>query len=277
MFWRNPRDFGDDVLDLRHVDTLDPLFHRLQALVGTRLVDHIDGLVGHVPVIDVARCKLGSGAQGLIAVLDVVVALEPPLEPAQDAHGVFHRWLADIDLLEAPRQSPVFFEDAAKFLEGGRTDATDITRRQQRLEQVGGVHYPTGSRTGTDDGVDLVDEQDRLRTFAQLVEQRLEALLEVTAVLGTGQQGAQVQGVDHAVGQQVRHLAVDDTLSQAFGDGGFTDTGLTDQQRVVLAPTGEDLRHALDFELATDQRIDAPLTGLFVEVAGIGIQRIARG
>ncbi|MNH05054.1 hypothetical protein D3C79_643670 [compost metagenome] len=79
------------------------------------------------------------------------------------------------------------------------------------------------------------------------------------------------------MGQQVRHLAVDDTLGQAFGDGGFTDTGLTDQQRVVLAPTGEDLRHALDFELATDQRIDAPLTGLFVEVAGIGIQRIARG
>ncbi|MNH41151.1 hypothetical protein D3C79_1025920 [compost metagenome] len=76
--------------------------------------------------------------------------------------------------------------------------------------------------------------------------------------------------------QQVGHLAIDDTLGQAFGDSRLADAGLTDQQRVVLAPTGKDLRYALDLKLATDQRVDAPLTGLLVEVAGIGIQRIAR-
>ncbi|MNY58317.1 hypothetical protein D3C86_1946400 [compost metagenome] len=69
--------------------------------------------------------------------------LETPLEPTQDAHSVFHRGLADIDLLEAPRQGPVLLEDATKLLKRGRSDATDITRRQQRLEQVGSVHDAT--------------------------------------------------------------------------------------------------------------------------------------
>ncbi|MOA09886.1 hypothetical protein D3C78_1297470 [compost metagenome] len=124
--------------------------------------------------------------------------------------------------------------------------------------------------------MDLVDEQDRLWPFTQFVEQRLEALLEVTTVLGAGQQRTEVQGVDHALRQQVRHLAIDDSLGQAFRNGRLADTGLTDQQRVILAATRKDLRHTLDFQLTTDQRINAPLTGLFVEVAGIGIQRIAR-
>ncbi|MCY1410778.1 hypothetical protein D9M71_261530 [compost metagenome] len=123
--------------------------------------------------------------------------------------------------------------------------------------------------------MDLVDEQDRLRTFFQLIEQRLEALLEIATVFGTGQQGTQVEGVNHAVGQQVRHLVVDNALGQAFGNRGFTHARLAHQQRIVFAPTRQDLRNALDFQLTPHQRIDATLAREFVEVAGISIQGIA--
>ncbi|MNM93621.1 hypothetical protein D3C81_1060010 [compost metagenome] len=277
VFRRNTRDLGDNILDLWHIDALDPVRLRLQALIGARLVDHVDGLVRHMPVVDVARGQLSSGAQGFVAVLDVVMALETPLQPAQDTHGVFHRRLADIDLLETSRQGAVFLEDATEFLEGGRADAANVTRRQQRLEQVGRIHHPTRGRTGTDDGVDLVDEQDRLRTLAQLAKQRLEALLEITAVLGTGQQCTQVEGIHHTLRQQVWHLTIDDTLGQAFGNGGLADTGLTHQQRVVLAASREDLSDTLDLLLTPDQRVDAPGTRQFVQVAGISVQRIAGG
>ncbi|MNJ69704.1 hypothetical protein D3C77_660870 [compost metagenome] len=77
--------------------------------------------------------------------------------------------------------------------------------------------------------MDLIDEENGLRPLAQLVQQRLEALFEITTVFGTGQQGAQVKGIDHALRQQIRHLSVDNSLGQAFGDGGLADTGLTDQ------------------------------------------------
>ncbi|MNE29071.1 hypothetical protein D3C80_1225390 [compost metagenome] len=275
MLRRNTRDLRDDVLDLRHFDALHALLFRLQALVGTRFVDDVDRLVRHVPVIDIARSQLGGCTQRLITVFDVVMRLETPLQATQDADGVFHRRLGDIDLLEAPRQGPVLLEDAAKLLERGRPNAADISRRQQWLEQVGGVHHATGSRTGTDDGVDLIDEQDRLGTLFQLMQQRLEALLEVAAVLGTRQQRAQVQGIDDAVGQKVRHLVIDDTLGQPLGDGCLADTGFADQQRVVLAPPGEDLRNALDLAFTPDQWVDTALACQFVQIACVGVQWIA--
>ncbi|RMP70909.1 hypothetical protein ALQ17_02429 [Pseudomonas fluorescens] len=205
-----------------------------------------------------------------------MVRFEAPLEPAQDTDSVLYRRLGHVDLLEATRQGTVFLEDATEFLERGGADAADITRRQQWLEQVGGVHHTTGGRTGTNDGVNLVDEQDRLRTLFQLTEQRLEALLEVATVLGPSEQGAQVKGVDDAVGQQLRHLVIHDALGQAFGNRGFTHARLAHQQRVVLATTREDLRYTLNLKLTPHQRIDPPLARQFIEVAGIGIQWIAR-
>jgi hypothetical protein len=36
------------------------------------------------------------------------------------------------------------------------------------------------------------------------------------------------------VAQALRHLAIDDTLGQAFDDGGFADARLADQYRVVF-------------------------------------------
>src|SRR5690606_7297361 len=51
--------------------------------------------------------------------------------------------------------------------------------------------------------------------------------------------------------------------------------GLADQQRVVLAAASENLCNPFDFVLTPYQRIDSPLASLFVEVAGIGVQRIA--
>ena len=201
--------------------------------------------------------------------------LEAPLEAFENAIGVIHRGLADINLLEAPRQGAILLEYAAKFLEGGRANAADLARRQHRLEQVGSIHHPARCGPRTNYGVDLVDEQYRVRALAQLIEQRLEAFLEIATVLGTGQQGSQIQGIDHAGSQQIGHLIVDNTFGQTLGDSGLAHTGFAHQQRVVLAPTRQNLRDPLHLQLSTDQRIDPPLAGQFIEIAGVGIQRIA--
>ena len=275
MLGRNARDLGDDVLDLRDIDRFHPSVGRQQTLVGARFVDHVDGLVRHVPIIDVAGSQLGGGAQRLVGVFDFVVAFEAALEPAQDADGVLDRGLGDIHLLEAPRQRTILFEDAAKFLEGGRADAADLTGGKQRLEQVGRIHHAARGRAGADDGVDLVDEQDGVRPLAQLVEQRLEALFEIAPVLGAGQQRAQIQRIDDTFRQQVGHLAIDDTLGQAFGDCRLADARLAHQQGIVLATPRQDLRNALNLGFAPHQWIDASLARQLVEVGGIGIQRMA--
>ena len=64
----------------------------------------------------------------------------------------------------------------------------EVAGRQYRLEQVRGIHGPARGGAGTDDGVNLVNEQHRAFLFLELCEHRLQALFEVAAILGAGEQ-----------------------------------------------------------------------------------------
>jgi len=113
--------------------------------------------------------------------------------------------------------------------------------------------------------------------LAQLRQNRFEALLEIAAILGTGQQCAHVERVYHAVRENFRHLAVDDLLGQTLGDGGLADAGLADVQRIILAAPAQDLNGAFDLVRPSNQRVDLAGTRAFVEVDGKDIQRAALG
>src|SRR6185437_9967501 len=134
---------------------------------------------------------------------------------------VGHGRLDHVDLLEAPRQRAILLEHAAKFLERGGADAAQLARRQRRLDQVGRVHGAARRRTGTDDGVDLIDEQDGLRIFLQLRDHGFQPLLEIAAVLGARDQRAQIKCPDRGVFQHLGHLALDDPARQPFRQRGL--------------------------------------------------------
>ncbi len=69
------------------------------------------------------------------------------------------------------------------------------------------------------------------------------------------------------VGQEVRHVAVDDLLRQPFDDGGLADAGLANEHGVVLGPPAQNLLHAFELVVAADQRIELVLHRRFGEVA----------
>ena len=109
----------------------------------------------------------------------------------------------------------------------------------------------------------------------ELLDDLLEALLEVAAIARAGEQRAHVEREHGRVAQHVRHLAVDDAARQAFGDRGLADAGIADEQRIVLLPAAQHLDGAADLGLAADQRIDLALARLLVEVDAIGFERVA--
>jgi hypothetical protein len=197
------------------------------------------------------------------------------LEPLEDLDRVGHRRLVDVDLLEAPDQRPVLLEVLAVLLVGGRADAAQGAAGERGLEQVGGVHRPAAGGAGTDHGVDLVDEHDGAGIVLDLLDDRLDALLEVAAVAGAGEQRAHVELEDGAVAQHRRHVALDDLARQAFRDGRLADARIADVKRVVLLAPAQDLDGAVDLRGAPDQRVDAALVGLVVEVDAVGGQRFA--
>ena len=270
---RDARDLRDDFLDLGLADGLLALGRREDALRRTRFVDHIDGLVGQVAVVDVLGAQLGSGLQRGGGVLHAVVLLKARLQPLEDLDGLGHRGLDHVHLLEAARQRSVFLEDAAVLGERGGTDALELPRRQRRLEQVARVQRAARCGARTDQGVDLVDEQDGMRLVLEALEHALEALLEVAAVLGAGQQRPHVKRVDVGLQQHLGHGALGNAPGQALGDGRLAHTGLAHQQRVVLATAAQDLDGALNLVVAPDQRVDLAVLGGLVEVLRVLLQR----
>ena len=114
---------------------------------------------------------------------------------------------------------------------------------------------------GADERVELVDEQDRVVRVPKLLDDLLEALLELAAVLRAGDERADVEGQDALVQERLGHVAGDDPVGEALGDRRLADAGLADQGGVVLRSAGQDLDDPLDLLLATDDGVELACAG----------------
>ncbi len=270
---RDAGDLGDHRLDLLGADGLAPLALGQQMLRRAGLVDHVDGLVGQLAVVDVARRKLYRRLDRVGGVFHPVMFLEIGLQPLEDLHRVLDRGFVHVDLLEPARQRAVLLEMLAEFLVGGGAHGAQLAALQRGFQKVRGIHRPAAGGAGADHGMDLVDEQHRVGVILQLVDHGLQPFLEIAAIAGPGQERAHVQRIDRGLGQHLGHLALDDLARQTFRDGGLADAGIAHQQRVVLAPAAQHLDTALDLFLAADQRVDRALARFRVQVDAVFSQR----
>ena len=229
------------------------------------LVDQVDRLVRQVAVGDVADREVGGGPDRVVGDGDLVVLLVALADPEEDLDRLLERRLLDHDRLEAALQRGVALDVLAVLVERRRPDALQLAARQGRLEDVGGVDRALGG-AGPDERVELVDEEDRVVGAAKLLDDLLEALLELAAVLGAGHQRADVEGQDALVEQRLGHVVVDDPVGQALGDRRLADARLADEGRVVLRPPREDLDDPLDLLLAPDHGVELAGAGRLGEV-----------
>ena len=256
--------------DLRDavIDVAQPLRrgHALDAHAGAGLVQEVDCLIRQEAVVDVAVRQACGRLERLVRVGDAVVRLVLVAQAAENLHGVVERRLIDLDRLEAALQGRVLLDVLAVLLQRGGTDGLQLTARQLRLEQRGGVDSALGC-TGTDERVNLIDKQDDVAALVNLLEHLLQALLKVTAVAGTGDERAQVQRVNLLVLQGLRHAAIDDVQRQTFHNRGLAHAGLTDENRVVLGAAREHLHDALDLGLAADDWVQLAVLRRLGQVA----------
>ncbi len=109
----------------------------------------------------------------------------------------------------------------------------------------------------TDQCVQFVDNQHYVAGTANFIHDLFQALFKFAPVLGSGDEKTDVEHDDFLSRKDVRNVRVDDTDCQTFCDSGFTHTGFTDKHRIVLRTATENLNDALDFFLATDNRIQS--------------------
>ena len=211
-------------------DDVDLGRHRidLDAQLRCRFVDEVDGLVGQETTGDVAIGEHRGGDERGVLDAHAVVDLVTLLESAQDRDRVLDRRLVDEHLLEPAFERRILLDVLAEFGERRGADHAQLSAGQQRLEHVARIHRTLGG-TGADDGVHLVDEGDDL-TFGvgDLLEHGLEPLLELAAVLRTGDHRTQVERDQTLVLQAFGNVAFDDPAGETLDDRGLADTGFTD-------------------------------------------------
>ena len=240
------------------------------------LVNQVDGLVRQLTVTDVAVRKRGRRNKGRVLDAHAVVSVVARLQTAQNRDRVLNGRLADVDRLKAAFEGLVLLDVLAVLLERRGTDATQLATGQGRLEQIAGVHRPLGL-AGPNHRVQLIDKEDDLPgRLGDGADDRLEAFLELAAVLRTGDQRAHVERNELLVLQCFGYVARQDALREPLDDGRLAHAGFADEHGVVLRPPGEHLHAAADFLVAADDRIELALAGGFNQVAAVAFERLIR-
>ena len=244
---------------------------RGDAGTGARLVHDVDRLVRQEAARDVAVGKLDGGLEGEVREGRLVVILVLAADPLQDRDRVLDARRLDLDRLESAVEGAVLLDVLAVLVEGGRAHALQFTAGKRGLEDIGGVHGALG-RSGANDRVHLVDEQDDVLRPLDLVHDGLDALLELAAVLGARHHEGEVQGDDLLLEEDLGDVAGGDFLGQALDDRRLAHARLADQDRVVLRPAAQDLDHPANLVLAAHDGVHLALLSQFGQVAAKGLQ-----
>ena len=93
--------------------------------------------------------------------------------------------------------------------------------------------------------MDLVEEEDDVPRPARLVDNLLEPLLELAAILSAGDETRHIEGDDSLGLHFLRNLAAVYGLRKPFYDGSLSHSRLAYKDGVVLGAPREDLDYAL--------------------------------
>ena len=104
--------------------------------------------------------------------------------------------------------------------------------------------------------MELVDEQDHIRILRHLVDDGFQPLLEISSILRSCHDRTHVQRDESLVGKHRWDISRNYLDGNAFHYGGFADSRVADQHRIVLSAASQNLDHALDFCFSSNERIE---------------------
>ena len=174
----------------------DRLGAQIHTHPGAGRIQNIDGLVGQPAAAQITAGKLSRALDRVVAHIDAVGPLVLRHNAPQDGHRLLQGRLVQLDQLETSGQGRILLEILLVLAPGGGRDGSHFAPRQGRFEQVRPIAAP-GRVARPHEGMGLVDEQDgRHGRGLDLVDDALEALLELALDAGPGLKPAHVQADD---------------------------------------------------------------------------------
>ncbi len=195
-------------------------------------------------------------------------------EPPEDADGVLHVRRLYHHGLEPPLERGILLDVPPVLVQRRRADAVQLAPRERRLEHVGSVDGAFGGPCAHE-GMELVDEEDDGPLGGgYLLQDGLEPLLELSAVLGAGHQGSHVEGEDPPVPEVLGHVALGDPARETLDDGRLAHARLAEQHRIVLPAPAQDLHHPSDLVVPPYHGIELLLPRKGREIAGVSAEGV---
>ena len=122
------------------------------------------------------------------------------LNVVEDVEGLLGGGGFENDFLETAFEGAVLLDVLAVFVQRCRADTLQLAARKGGLEEVGGIHAARGVAR-THHRVQLVDEEDDVGAFLQLLEDGFHAFLELSTVFGSRHEAGHVEA-DNALVQE---------------------------------------------------------------------------
>ena len=233
----------------------------------TSLVNQIDRLIRKETVGNIPAGMRDREGDRVVGIADGVELLILLADAHEDLYGIFFiRW-RNLHGLEAPLQRAVLLDRLPILRRRRRPDALDLAAAQRRLQNVRCIQR-TLRRPCTHQRMQFVDEDDAVLVLHQLLHDGLEPFFKLPAILRSRNDQREIERKHALLREEARNLAVGDLLRQPFDDRRLANARLTDQHWIILRPAAEDLDDALNFKVASHQRIEL--------LIGSGLRQVAR-
>ena len=195
-------------------------------------------------------------------------------QSTQNWNRIFYRRLLYHYRLETTFQSCIFFNIHTVLIQCCSTDTVQLTTSQHRFQHIACIQSAI-CLTGTNNGMQLINEQNDLSiAVLHIIQYGFQTFLKFTSVFCAGYQCTHIQCKNLLILQSLRYITFYNTLCQPFHHGGLTDTGFTDQYRVVLRFTGQDTYHVTDLTVSSDDRIQLLVSRFLHQILTVFFQSI---
>ena len=176
-------------------------------------------------------------------------------QPKKDLLRVLLTRLVDHDGLKTAGECRVLGKMLLVFTERSRSDNLHLPACKCGLQDICSIKRALRT-TGTNERMDLVDEENDVLRLDDLIHDILEPLLELTAILRPRNQCCHRERDDTPILKQERHLTVCDALRQPLGNGRLPNPRLSKKERVVLRTPCEDLDDTVNLLPPPDNRVE---------------------
>ena len=186
-------------------------------------------------------------------------------EAAQDGRRGLHIRLVDVHLLEAPLERGVLLNVLAVLVERRCADAAQLARASAGLSRFPASMAPPAAPAPTT--VWISSMKSTTCPIASCTSLSTAFRRSSNSPRnGARNERTHVQREQLAVKQRLGGVAGGDALRQPLSDGGFTHTGLADQDRVVLGTPREDSHGAAHLVVAADDRVELAVLCLLRQI-----------